>query len=98
MAVQGPLTRTVRDARLAFAAMSAGSVHDPRWLDLPLDGPRPARPIRVAMVVDPAGRGGIQPEIVDAIHRAARALEAGGYAVEEIEPPEIGHVIDLLAG
>ncbi|TWT10864.1 amidase family protein [Reyranella sp. CPCC 100927] len=97
MAVQGPLTRSVRDARVALAAMSAGDANDPRWVDVPLEGPRPAAPIRVAMVVDPAGRGGIAPEIAAAVRQAARWLEEAGYRVEEVEPPEFGTVIDLWA-
>ncbi|HKU98358.1 MAG TPA: amidase family protein, partial [Vineibacter sp.] len=97
MAVQGPLTRTVRDARLALAAMAAGDVNDTRWVDVPLEGPRPKVPIRVAMVIDPAGRGGIAPEIAAAVRQAGRWLEDAGYRVEEAEPPEFGTVIDLWA-
>jgi amidase len=97
MAVQGPLTRRVRDARAAFAAMAVADPHDPRCVDLPLDGPAPKRPIRVALVVDPAGRGGVAPVVADSVRRAARALEATGYAVEEVDPPELGTVADLWA-
>ena len=61
MAVQGPLTRTVRDARAALAAMAVGSAYDNRWVDVPLEGPSAKRPIRVAMVVDPAGRVAWRP-------------------------------------
>ena len=35
MSVQGPLTRTVRDTRLALAAMAQGDPIDTRWVDLP---------------------------------------------------------------
>ncbi|MFT4104076.1 MAG: amidase [Burkholderiaceae bacterium] len=95
MAVQGPLTRTVRDARAALQAMAVGSPHDNRWVDVPLTGPAPAKPIRVAMVVDPAARGGVAPEIEAAIHQAAAWLTDAGYIVEEVSPPEFGKVIDL---
>ena len=95
MAVQGPLTRRVRDARAAFAAMAGTDPHDPRCVDLPLEGPEPPHPIRVALVSDPAGRGGVAPVVADAVRRAGRALEAAGYAVEEVEPPELGAVADL---
>ncbi|TXL81580.1 amidase [Vineibacter terrae] len=97
MAVQGPLTRRVRDARLAFAAMAAGDGNDPRWVDVPLEGPRPAAPIRIAMVVDPDGRGDIAPEVEAAIRQAGRWLQDAGYRVEEAEPPAFGEVIDLWA-
>jgi amidase len=95
MAVQGPLTRRVRDARAALAAMAGPDPHDPRCADVPLEGPAPKRPIRVALVVDPAGRGGVAPVVADSVRRAGRALEAAGYAVEEIDPPELGEVADL---
>ena len=50
MAVQGPHTRTVRDARLALEVMARGDRRDWRWNDVPMVGPPPARPIRVAIV------------------------------------------------
>jgi amidase len=85
----------VRDARLAFAAMAVADPLDPRCTDVPLEGPPPKRPIRVALVADPAGRGGVEPAVADAVRRAGRSLEAAGYAVEEVEPPELGAVADL---
>jgi amidase len=97
MAVQGPLTRRVRDARLALAAMAGTDPYDPRCVDMPLQGPAPPRPIRVALVTDPAGRGGVAPAVADAVRRAGRWLVEAGYAVEEVEPPELGAVADLWA-
>ncbi|MBM3621566.1 MAG: amidase [Alphaproteobacteria bacterium] len=97
MAVQGPLTRTVRDARLAFQAMSVASPYDNRCVDAPFEGPPVKKPMRVAMVVDPGGRGGVAPEIDAAIQRAAAWLTEAGYIVEAVEPPEFGTVIDLWA-
>jgi amidase len=97
MAVQGPLTRRVRDARLALAAMAVPDPNDARCADVPLEGPPAPRPIRVALVPDPAGRGGVAPAVVDAIRRAGRWLEEAGYAVEAVEPPELGAVADLWA-
>jgi amidase len=97
MAVQGPLTRRVRDARLALAAMAGTDPHDPRCVAMPLEGPASARPIRVALVTDPAGRGGVAPAVADSVRRAGRWLAEAGYAVEEVEPPELGAVADLWA-
>ena len=97
MAVQGPLTRRVRDARLALAAMAGTDPHDPRCVAMPLEGPASARPIRVALVTDPAGRGGVAPAVADSVRRAGRWLAEAGYAVEELEPPELGAVADLWA-
>jgi len=95
MAVQGPLTRTVRDARAAYQAMSVASPYDNRCVDVPFEGPPVKKPMRVAMVVDPGGRGGIAPEIAAAIEQAAAWLTDAGYIVEEVSPPEFGTVIDL---
>ncbi|GHD61544.1 amidase [Thalassobaculum fulvum] len=94
MAVQGPLTRTVRDARLALRVMAAGDVGDARWVDAPLEGP-PA-PKRVALVPDPAGRG-VQPAIRASVLQAGSWLAEAGYEVEEVEPPRLGEVADLWA-
>jgi amidase len=97
MAVQGPLTRRVRDARLALAAMAGTDPYDPRCVDMPLEGPAPPRPIRVALVTNPAGRGGVAPAVADSVRQAGRSLAEAGYAVEEVEPPDLGAVADLWA-
>jgi len=55
MAVQGPLTRSVRDARLALAAMAQGDLLDTRWVDVPLTGAALPPPIRVALVAQNPG-------------------------------------------
>ena len=54
----------------------------------PLRGPEPAKPIRVALVLDPAGQGTAN-QVQDGVRKAARALADAGYAVEEVEPPSI---------
>jgi amidase len=70
MAVQGPLTRRVRDARAA----------SPRWR-APIRTTRAAwtcrsrarrcgAPIRVALVPNPAGRGGVAPAVAAAVRQA----------------------------
>jgi len=97
MAVQGPLTRRVRDARAAFAAMAVADANDPRCADVALEGPPVKRPVRVALVPDPAGRGGVAPAVASAVRQAGRWLEDAGYVVEEVEPPELGAVADLWA-
>lgn len=94
MSVQGPLTRTVRDARLALAAMAAGDPNDAKWVGVPLEGPAPAKPLKVALVDNPAGRG-VLPQVKDAVRLAGRWLQEAGCAVEEVEPPELGAVADL---
>ncbi len=96
MAVQGPLTRTVRDARLALAVMARGDARDTRWVDAPLVGPPPARPLRVALVPNLPG-GFTHPAQSAAVRTAGRHLAAAGYVVEEVLPPDLEQVIDLWA-
>lgn len=86
MSVQGPIARAVRDVRLALAAMAARSPGDPWWAPVPLEGLRPAEPIRVAVTKTPTGIA-CHPAVAAAIDRAADALSTAGYAVETIDPP-----------
>lgn len=81
MGVQGPMARQVRDLRLALSGMCGPDARDPRWTPAPLRGPDLARPIRVAVTVDPA----------------AALLEQAGYAVEEVESPMVAEARDLFA-
>lgn len=95
MAVQGPLTRSMRDMRLAFAAMAKPSPRDPRGI-VPAPFPPPTYPIRVALV--PAPKDAVVHHAVgDAVRHAGRCLEAAGCVVEEIEPPRLGAIGDLWA-
>lgn len=94
MAVPGPLTRSIRDARLGLEAMAAADPRDYRHTDVPLRGPAPNRPIRVALVPAPDGAP-IASEVAEAIRRAGRLLEQAGYAVEEAAPPSITDTAEL---
>jgi amidase len=93
MAVQGPLTRSVRDARLALAAIAQGDPLDTRWVDVPLAGSALARPLGVALVPYNPG-GSIHPAQAEAVRRAGQHLAAAGYAVEEIAPPDLEAIIE----
>lgn len=94
MAVQGPLTRTVRDARLALAVMAGRDHRDNRWIDTPLEGPAPARPIKVALVRKAPGA---KPDEATAgvIVEAGRRLASAGYTVEEVDPPDLELAYEL---
>jgi amidase len=87
-AVQGPMARRVADLRAAFEVMAGPSWRDPWTVPAPLRGPEPAKPVRVALVVDPAGHG-TAIQVQEGVRKAARALEDAGYAVDEVEPPSI---------
>lgn len=88
MSVQGPLARHVRDVRLGLGAMAPRDAHDVWWVPAPLEGPPVARPIRVALTVDPA-RQGVHADVAAAVRAAGAALAEAGYAVEEVEPPSV---------
>ncbi|MBN9176409.1 MAG: amidase [Microbacterium sp.] len=84
-AVNGPIARHVADLDLAFSLMHGADGADPlvRTVAHPsaYDGPR-----RVAVVRDPLGWG-VDPQVAEAIVRAADALVAAGWEVEDAEPP-----------
>lgn len=88
MGVDGPMARRVADLRLAFEVMAGPTWRDPWTVPAPLRGPELTRPIRVALVVDPAGQGTVN-QVQDGVRKAAAALEDAGYVVDEVEPPDI---------
>src|SRR6267154_1970411 len=94
MAVQGPHTRTVRDARLALQVMARGDRRDWRWNDVPMQGPPPARPIKVAIVPEVPG-GATHPAQAAAVRQAGKHLRAAGYVVEEVLPPDMERGVEL---
>ncbi len=87
-AVQGPMARRVADLRAAFEVMAGPSWRDPWSVPAPLRGPDPPKPVRVALVVDPAGHGTAK-QVQEGVRKAARALDDAGYVVDEVEPPSI---------
>jgi amidase len=79
--------------------MAGPSWRDPWTVPVPLRGPEPARPIRVAFVIDPAGQGTAE-QVQQGVRKAASALDDAGYAVDELEPPSIAEAaktaLDML--
>ena len=86
--VNGPLARHVGDLRAALEVLAGPTWRDPWSLSEPVTGRRPRHPLRVAVVVDPAGGGTAMP-VREAVGRAATQLADMGYEVEEAEPPSI---------
>ena len=86
--VQGPLARRVADLRVALEVLAGPTWRDPWSVPAPLRDPEPTKPVRVALVVDPAGLG-TGTQVQDGVRKAATALEDAGYAVEEVEPPSV---------
>jgi amidase len=91
MSVQGPLTRTVADARLALQVMAQGTPLDPQWVPAPLEFADARQPTRVAVFRSWA-HSPVDPTASAAVDQAARWLEAAGYTVEEAEPPHFAEV------
>jgi amidase len=93
--VEGPMARRISDLRAAFEALSGPTWRDAWAVPAPLRGPEPARPIHVALVVDPEGEG-TADQVKDGVRRAADALADSGYSVVEVEPPSIGTAAETL--
>ena len=94
MSVQGPLARTVADARLGLQVMAHGTPLDPLWVPAPLNQADSHRSCKVALF---KGAVGIRADatVVDALERAAKTLQDAGYAVEEATPPHYQEACDL---
>jgi Asp-tRNA(Asn)/Glu-tRNA(Gln) amidotransferase A subunit family amidase len=102
MAVNGPITRTVADAALMFAAMAGPDARDP--LALPRSGEDWARltdapgdvfpgGLRVAWTPDLGGAAAVEPAVASVCEAAARKLGALGWTVEDASP-EIGAIVE----
>ncbi len=87
-AVVGPLARRVADLQAVFEVTAGPTWRDPWTVPAPLRGTDPAKPIRVALVRDPAGQGTAKP-VQEGVRKAGRVLADAGYAVDEVEPPSI---------
>jgi amidase len=91
----GPLARRIADLRAAFETIAGPTWRDPWTVPAPLRGPELARPIRIALVLDPAGQG-TAAQVQDGLRKAAHALADAGYAVDELEPPGIDAAANAL--
>jgi amidase len=93
--VTGPLARRVADLRVAFEIMAGPTWRDPWTVPVALRGPKVDQPARVALVVDPSGRG-TAPQVQAGVRKGADALADAGYVVEEVEPPGIDEAAHAL--
>jgi amidase len=93
--VEGPMARRIADLRMAFEIMAGPDWRDPWSVPAPLRGPEPAKPIHVALVLDPGGHG-TASQVQDGLSKAAQALSDAGYLVEEVEPPSIDEAAKTL--
>ncbi|THH35099.1 amidase [Aliishimia ponticola] len=89
----GPLARSVADLRLGLNAMSGPDPRDPQHVPMPAVG-HGAVPAHIGLVRG-SGLGTPAAETVDALERAAHALEAAGSSVEEITMPRFEDAFDI---
>jgi amidase len=94
-AVVGPMARRVADLQAAFEVTAGPTWRDPWTVPAPLRGPEPAKPLRVALVLDPAGQG-TADQVQEGVRKAGRALADAGYRIDEIEPPSIDEAANAL--
>lgn len=87
VSVQGAITRTVADSRLALRAMVAPDPRDPWHVPLPIEMPECPKPC-VAVSVDPAAVG-VHDSVRDHVLKAASILASAGYPVERRDPPDV---------
>lgn len=93
MLAVGPLARSVADLRVLLAVLAGRSALDPRSVDAPLEGP--VRERRAALVTSERGAP-LAPALRRPIERAGAALEAAGWSVDEVEPPELERTGDVF--
>ena len=94
MLAEGPMARTVADLRLALSILAGPHPRDPFCVPAPLEGPRPAGALRVAVLDEPPG-GTTHPAVRAAVRSAADALARAGFAVERAVPPSFERVVDV---
>ncbi len=93
MATHGPIARTMEDLEAAFVAMNKPNWADSFWVPVPLNFPRPAAPIKVALVTSDSF--GLHPAVVARVREAGRILDNAGYVVEEVLPPMLDELFSL---
>lgn len=98
LAVQGPIARTVRDLQALTSVMAGDVVPAHIVADIEC-----ARPLRVG-VLGLQSLSGIAGSVKDAVHDAARALDASGHLVDVLDSestalldPEFGRHFALMA-
>jgi amidase len=83
MRTNGPMARQVGDVRVALSVLAGAHPRDPWSIDTPLDRPRDAITMRVAIVAEPPG-GPTDPTVAKVVRDAGAALRDAGYEVVEV--------------
>jgi amidase len=92
--VEGAFARSVRDLRLALAALEAPDPRDPWQNPPPQLRDDLHQPCRVAIVAGEA-EFAAAPEIAALVRQAGSWLSDAGYIVEEVAPPRMAEIAEL---
>jgi amidase len=96
MSVQGPLARSVADARLGLLSLMNGDARDPWWVPAPLiDHEDRGTSLRIALFEGSDGAA-IDPAVAHSLKQAARWLEQAGCVVERATPPDFVESAELF--
>ena len=93
MAAQGPITRSVADARLAFEVMAQPSVLDP-W-SVPKTKTDGYNKDQLRIAVPNFLGNNVDPSVSGAIEKAAGILSSKGHLIETIDLPSVDELVDL---
>ncbi|NOD92097.1 amidase [Ruegeria sp. HKCCD4884] len=88
MSVQGLITRSAADLHLSMPSVIAADARDPFHVPMPWRGEAPDGPIKVAFTKNTFGYA-LHPEVEKALDTARDALVDAGYAVDEVDPPDV---------
>lgn len=89
MSVQGPLTRSVADARLALQERAQGNPLGPEWVPAPRTCPQDGWLLRAAVFKRRPALDA-DPTVETAVEQAAAWLAAAGCEIEQVEPRTSG--------
>ena len=91
-AVSGPLTRTIDDLEMAYAAMSVGTPIDPSYI--PANHDLGSFSKRIALCINPENWQ-VDSSIVNTLSESARKLQDEGWEVVETECPPLRESMNL---
>ena len=89
----GPMTRSVRDARLALQAMAVSDPRDPWWVPAQLDEPGDCE-LPIAVVVDPLDQG-VDEQVASGVQAAADILGDAGFRTIAAEPAALADAVNV---
>jgi amidase len=93
-ATEGLMARSVNDLRLGLMALERPDHRDPTLAPLPSPKASDLAPCRVAVYAG-TSTDGVDPQISALVRQAASWLEDEGYAVEELELPNLAEMAEL---